>query len=59
MSPLLCAVDAVTIPLQSVDAGLAFYRDVLGQGLIWQNDGSLPARQAGDRHRFGGSRSGR
>jgi predicted enzyme related to lactoylglutathione lyase len=35
---LLHAVDAVTIPVPDLDAGLGFYRDVLGQQLRWRND---------------------
>jgi catechol 2,3-dioxygenase-like lactoylglutathione lyase family enzyme len=39
MTSLLRAVDAVTIPVPSIEAGLTFYRDVLGHELIWRNDG--------------------
>jgi catechol 2,3-dioxygenase-like lactoylglutathione lyase family enzyme len=31
-------VDAVTIPVPDLDAGLAFYVDALGHGLRWRND---------------------
>jgi predicted enzyme related to lactoylglutathione lyase len=31
-------VDAVTIRVPDLDAGLAFYRDALGHELIWRND---------------------
>lgn len=31
-------VDAVTVPVPSLDAGLAFYRDQLGHRLSWRND---------------------
>lgn len=31
-------VDAVTIRVPDLDAGLAFYRDRLGHELIWRND---------------------
>jgi predicted enzyme related to lactoylglutathione lyase len=31
-------VDAVTIPVPSLDAGLRFYRDALGHQLRWRND---------------------
>jgi predicted enzyme related to lactoylglutathione lyase len=37
-SPLLQSVDAVTIPVPDLDAGLDFYRDVLGHELRWRND---------------------
>lgn len=37
-SPLLQAVDAVTIPVPDLDAGLRFYRDRLGHQLRWRND---------------------
>lgn len=36
--PLLRKVDAVTIPVPDLDAGLRFYRDVLGHPLRWRND---------------------
>ena len=36
--PLLQAVDAVTIPVADLDAGLRFYRDALGHRLVWRND---------------------
>lgn len=38
MEPLLQYVDAVTVPVPDLDAGMAFYRDVLGHELIWRND---------------------
>ena len=38
MRPLLERVDAVTVPVPDLDAGLAFYRDRLGHELIWRND---------------------
>ena len=31
-------VDAVTIPVHDLDAGLRFYRDSLGHQLLWRND---------------------
>ena len=37
-SPVLRAVDAVTVPVPDLDAGLDFYRDRLGQQLIWRID---------------------
>jgi predicted enzyme related to lactoylglutathione lyase/predicted kinase len=37
-SGLLRYVDAVTVRVPDVEAGLAFYRDVLGQELLWRND---------------------
>lgn len=38
MTPLLRAVDCVTVPVPDLDAGLAFYRDDLGHRLLWRND---------------------
>lgn len=35
---LLRKVDAVTVKVPSLDAGLAFYRDALGHQLRWRND---------------------
>ena len=37
-SPVLRSVDAITIPVPSLDEGLAFYRDRLGHRLLWRND---------------------
>ncbi|MGH3304994.1 MAG: VOC family protein [Streptosporangiaceae bacterium] len=37
-TPLLQKVDAVTIPVPDLDAGLRFYRDRLGHQLRWRND---------------------
>ena len=31
-------IDAVTIPVPDLDAGLRFYRDALGHTLRWRND---------------------
>jgi predicted enzyme related to lactoylglutathione lyase len=45
-SPLLQTVDAVTVPVPSIDDGLRFYRDGLGHTLLWRNDA---AGQAGMR----------
>jgi predicted enzyme related to lactoylglutathione lyase len=36
--PLIQKVDAVTIPVPDLDAGLRFYRDSLGHRLLWRND---------------------
>jgi predicted enzyme related to lactoylglutathione lyase len=36
--PLLRSVDAVTIPVPSLDAGLDFYQRVLGHELLWRHD---------------------
>ena len=41
---LLQKVDAVTIPVPSLEAGLRFYRDALGHQLRWRNE---DAGQAG------------
>jgi predicted enzyme related to lactoylglutathione lyase len=38
MAPLLQKVDAVTIPVPDLDAGLRFYHDCLGHELRWRND---------------------
>jgi predicted enzyme related to lactoylglutathione lyase len=35
---LLRNVDAITIPVPDIDAGLRFYRDSLGHPLLWRND---------------------
>ena len=45
-SPLFQTVDAVTVPVPSLDEGLRFYRDGLGHTLLWRNDA---AGQAGMR----------
>jgi len=37
-TPLLQAVDAVTVPVPDLDAGLRFYQDRLGHELRWRND---------------------
>lgn len=37
--PLLQKVDAVTIPVPDLDAGLRFYGDALGHELLWRHDG--------------------
>ena len=37
VSPLLSGVDAVTVPVPDLDAGLAFYRDRLGHPLLWRH----------------------
>lgn len=37
-TPLFQKVDAVTIPVPDLDAGLRFYRDRLGHRLRWRND---------------------
>jgi predicted enzyme related to lactoylglutathione lyase len=42
--PLLRAVDAVMVPVPSLDEGLRFYRDQLGHELLWRSD---PLGQAG------------
>jgi predicted enzyme related to lactoylglutathione lyase len=36
--PLLRAVDAVTVAVPDLDAGLRFYRDQLGHDLLWRDD---------------------
>jgi predicted enzyme related to lactoylglutathione lyase len=43
-SPLLRAVDCITVPVSDLDSGLAFYRTGLGHPLLWRND---EAGQAG------------
>src|SRR3954466_6080900 len=37
-APLLRTVDAVTLAVPDLDAGLAFYVDALGHELLWRND---------------------
>jgi predicted enzyme related to lactoylglutathione lyase len=37
-APLIQKVDAVTIPVPDLDAGLRFYRDSLGHQLLWRSD---------------------
>jgi predicted enzyme related to lactoylglutathione lyase len=37
-SPLFQTVDAVAVPVPSLDEGLSFYRDGLGHALLWRND---------------------
>jgi len=37
-TPLFQMVDAVTIPVPDLDAGLRFYRDSLGRQLRWRHD---------------------
>jgi predicted enzyme related to lactoylglutathione lyase len=36
--PLLRRVDAVTVPVPDLEAGLRFYGEVLGHDLLWRND---------------------
>jgi predicted enzyme related to lactoylglutathione lyase len=36
--PLLRRVDAVTVPVPDLDAGLRFYAEALGHRLNWRND---------------------
>jgi predicted enzyme related to lactoylglutathione lyase len=36
--PLLTGIDAVTVPVPDLDAGIDFYRDRLGHLLLWRND---------------------
>ncbi len=37
-TPLLRAVDCITVPVPDLDSGLAFYRDALGHRLLWRNN---------------------
>jgi predicted enzyme related to lactoylglutathione lyase len=37
-TPLLQSVDAITVPVPDLDAGLRFYRDALGHELRWRHD---------------------
>jgi catechol 2,3-dioxygenase-like lactoylglutathione lyase family enzyme len=43
-APLFKKIDAVTIPVPDLDAGLRFYRDDLGHHLRWRNDDVGQAR---------------
>jgi predicted enzyme related to lactoylglutathione lyase len=36
--PLILAVDSVQLPVDDLDAALAFYRDELGHELVWRTD---------------------
>jgi predicted enzyme related to lactoylglutathione lyase len=36
--PLLRKVDAVTVRVSDLESGLTFYRDALGQPMLWRND---------------------
>ena len=38
MDPLLRKVDAVTVPVPDLDSGRRFYRDHLGDALLWRDD---------------------
>jgi predicted enzyme related to lactoylglutathione lyase len=38
-APLLRKVDAVTVPVPDLDAGLEFYVGQLGHRLLWRNEG--------------------
>lgn len=38
-APLLCKVDAVTVPVPDLDSGLKFYVSQLRHRLLWRNDG--------------------
>jgi predicted enzyme related to lactoylglutathione lyase len=38
--PVLRAVDAVTVPVPSLDEGLAFYGHRLGHRLLWRDEGT-------------------
>jgi predicted enzyme related to lactoylglutathione lyase len=35
--PLLRKIDCIRIPVPDLEAGLAFYRDALGQSLVWRS----------------------
>ena len=37
-TPLLCKVDAVTVPVPNLDSGIDFYVGRLGHPLRWRND---------------------
>ena len=37
-TPLFQKIDAVTVPVPDLEAGLRFYRDSLGHELRWRND---------------------
>ena len=42
--PVLRGIDAVTVPVPTLEQGLAFYRDQLGHTVVWRDDS---AGQAG------------
>lgn len=46
---LLGAVDSVQLPVQDLDAALAFYRDRLGHSLVWRTGTAAAVRLPGDR----------
>jgi lactoylglutathione lyase len=37
-APLIRTVDCVRLPVPSIEAGLAFYRDALGHSLLWRTE---------------------
>jgi predicted enzyme related to lactoylglutathione lyase len=37
-APLLCKVDAVSVPVPNLDSGIEFYVDRLRHALLWRND---------------------
>jgi predicted enzyme related to lactoylglutathione lyase len=44
--PLFRRVDAIEIPVPTLEAGLTYYRDRLGQALIWRTDTAAGLRMA-------------
>ena len=44
LEPLFQKLDCLQIPVPDLDAGLAFYRDKLGQELIWRTETSAGLR---------------
>ena len=44
--PLIRKVDCLQIPVPDLDAGLAFYRDGLGHGLVWRTETAAGLRMA-------------
>ncbi len=45
--PFFKLIDCVRVPVPSVEAGLAFYRDGLGHRLIWRTGGAAGLRLPG------------
>jgi lactoylglutathione lyase len=42
--PLLTKIDCMMLPVPDLEAALAFYRDKLGQPLVWRTDNAAAVR---------------